>query len=223
MRHARALNAFTNPTTNSYRRLRFGQDEPVLLAYAAHNRSAALRIPYASAPRGQAGRARLPRPCANPYLAFAAVLMAGLDGIERRLEPGEPADRNLYDLPPEEAAGMGSVCRSLDEALDALEADHDFLTRGEVMPEELIRAYVRVKRGEIEAVERCPTRRSSPSTLKLPGRPPAATQATGSAAAISNASSGRPSTLARTRSPGTTALTPAGVPVNTRSPGSSAS
>jgi glutamine synthetase len=156
MRHARALNAFTNPTTNSYRRLRFGQDEPVLLAYAAHNRSAALRIPYASRPEGKRVELGFPDPCANPYLAFAAVLMAGLDGIERRLEPGEPADRNLYDLPPEEAAGMGSVCRSLDEALDALEADHDFLTRGEVMPEELIRAYVRVKRGEIEAVERVP-------------------------------------------------------------------
>ncbi|HEX8374507.1 MAG TPA: type I glutamate--ammonia ligase [Geminicoccaceae bacterium] len=156
IRHARALNAFTNPTTNSYRRLRFGQDEPVLLAYAAHNRSAALRIPYARHPEGKRVELGFPDPCANPYLAFAAVLMAGLDGIERRLEPGEPADRNLYDLPPEEAAGMGSVCRSLDEALDALETDHDFLTRGEVMPEELIRAYVRVKRGEIEAVERVP-------------------------------------------------------------------
>jgi glutamine synthetase len=155
-RHARALNAFTNPTTNSYRRLRFGRREPTLLAYAARNRSAAVRIPYAARPEGKRVELAFPDPGANPYLAFAAILMAGLDGIERRLEPGEPADRNLYDLPPEEAAGMGTVCRSLDEALDALEADHDFLAQGDVFPEELVEAYVRVKRQEIEAVESRP-------------------------------------------------------------------
>lgn len=155
LQHARALNAFTNPSTNSYRRLRFGRDEPALLAFAAHNRSAAVRIPYAARPEGKRVELRFPDPGANPYLAFAAILMAGLDGIERRLEPGEPADRNLYDLPPE-TAGLGTVCRSLDEALDALEADHDFLTKGEVMPEELLQAYVRVRRQELEVVERTP-------------------------------------------------------------------
>jgi glutamine synthetase len=156
MQHARALNAFTNPTTNSYRRLRFGRHEPTLLAYAAHNRSAALRIPYASRPEGKCVEIGFPDPAANPYLTFAAILMAGLDGIERRIEPGDPADRNLYDLPPEEAATFGSVCRSLDEALDALEADREFLLRGEVMPESLIDAYIRVKRQEIEEIERLP-------------------------------------------------------------------
>ena len=156
LRHARALNAFTNPTTNSYRRLRYAADVPGRLAYAARNRSAALRIPYASRPETKRVEVAFPDPGANPYLAFAAILMAGLDGIERKLEPGDPADRNLYDLPPEEASEFGTVCRSLDEALDALEADHDFLTQGEVLPLELIEAYVRVKRQEIEAVERLP-------------------------------------------------------------------
>jgi glutamine synthetase len=156
MQHARAINAFTNPTTNSYRRLRFGRQEPTLLAYAAHNRSAAIRIPYASRPEGKRVELTFPDPTANPYLAFTAILMAGLDGIERRIEPGDPADRNLYDLPLEEAASFGSVCRSLDEALDALERDREFLQRGEVMPETLIDAYVRVKRQEIAEIERLP-------------------------------------------------------------------
>lgn len=156
MAHARALNAFTNPTTNSYRRLRYGRQEPTLLAYAARNRSTAFRIPYAARPEGKRVELAFPDPAANPYLAFAAILMAGLDGIERRLEPGEAADRNLYDLPPEEAAAFGTVCRSLDEALDALEADHEFLTKDEVMPEELLEAYARVKRQEMEEIERRP-------------------------------------------------------------------
>ena len=156
MAHARALNAFTNPSSNSYRRLRPGHDEPALIAYAAHNRSAALRIPYARQPTAKRIEARFPDPTANPYLALTALLMAGLDGIERKLEPGEPIDRNLYDLPPDATDGLPRLCRSLDEALDALEADHEFLTRGEVMTQELIEAYIRVKRQEAELVARTP-------------------------------------------------------------------
>jgi glutamine synthetase len=156
MQHAKALNAFTNPTTNSYKRLRAGQDEPTLLAYAAHNRSAAVRIPYAARAEDKRIEVRFPDPCANPYLAFTAILMAGLDGIERKLEPGDAMDRNLYDLRPEEAEDLASVSRSLGEALDALEADHDFLARGDVVPPDLVQAYVEVKRRECELVERTP-------------------------------------------------------------------
>lgn len=156
MLHARALNAFTNPTTNSYRRLAPGQDEPTLLAYAAHNRSAALRIPYAAKAEAKRVEVRFPDPSANPYLAFAAILMAGLDGVERKLEPGDAMDRNLYDLRPEEAEDLASVSRSLPEALAALEADQDFLAKGDVLPPDLIRAYVAVKRREVELVERAP-------------------------------------------------------------------
>ena len=156
MAHARALNAFTNPTTNSYKRLRPGQDEPVLIAYAAHNRSAALRIPYAAHPEEKRVELRFPDPTANPYLALAATLMAGLDGIERKLEPGDALDRNLYDLRPDEAEDLAPVSRSLTEALAALVADHEFLTRGDVMPLDLIEAYVEVKRRECDEVERTP-------------------------------------------------------------------
>lgn len=156
MAHARALNAFTNPTTNSYKRLRPGQDEPVLIAYAAHNRSAALRIPYAAHPDEKRVELRFPDPTANPYLALAAVLMAGLDGIEHKLEPGDAMDRNLYDLRPEEADELASVSGSLPEALDALEADHEFLARGDVMPTDLIESYVEVKRRECDEVQRTP-------------------------------------------------------------------
>ncbi len=156
MAHARALNAFTNATTNSYKRLRPGQDEPTLIAYAAHNRSAAVRIPYAAQPEDKRVEVRFPDPSANPYLAFTAILMAGLDGIEQKLEPGDAMDRNLYDLRPEEADDLASVSRSLGEALDALEADHEFLTRGDVMPTDLVEAYVEVKRRECDLVERTP-------------------------------------------------------------------
>ena len=156
MAHARALNAFTNATTNSYKRLRPGQDEPTLIAYAAHNRSAAVRIPYAARPDDKRVEVRFPDPCANPYLAFTAILMAGLDGIEHKLEPGDAMDRNLYDLRPEEAEDLAAVSRSLGEALSALEADHEFLTRGDVMPTDLIEAYVEVKRRECDLVERTP-------------------------------------------------------------------
>lgn len=137
------------PTTNSYKRLRPGQDEPVLIAYAAHNRSAALRIPYAAHPDQKRIELRFPDPTANPYLALAAVLMAGLDGIEHKLEPGDAMDRNLYDLRPEEAEDLASVSASLPEALDALEADHDFLARGDVMPTDLIEF---LRRGETARV-----------------------------------------------------------------------
>jgi glutamine synthetase len=156
MAHARALNAFTNPSTNSYRRLRPGQGEPVLLGYAAHNRSAAIRIPYAAEPAGKRIELRFPDPLANPYLAFTAVLMAGLDGIERRLEPGDAMDRNLYDLDPAERGDIAAVAGSLEEALSALEADHDFLTHGDVVPLDLIEAYIRLKRDEAEQVARAP-------------------------------------------------------------------
>ena len=156
MAHARALNAFTNPTTNSYKRLRPGQDEPTLIAYAAHNRSAAIRIPYAARAEDKRVEVRFPDPTANPYLAFAAILMAGLDGIENRLEPGDAMDRNLYDLRPDEAEDLASVSRSLGEALDALEADHEFLARGEVLPTDLVEAYVEVKRRECDLVDRSP-------------------------------------------------------------------
>jgi glutamine synthetase len=154
--HAKALNAFTNPTTNSYKRLRPAGEESVLLAYAAHNRSAAVRIPYAARATTTRIEVRFPDPTANPYLAFTAILMAGLDGIARRLEPGDAMDRNIYDLRPEETEDMPTVARSLDEALDALEADHEFLLAGDVVPSDLIGAYVELKRREIDLVDATP-------------------------------------------------------------------
>ncbi|MCL6607626.1 MAG: type I glutamate--ammonia ligase [Geminicoccaceae bacterium] len=156
IQHARALNAFTNPTTNSYKRLRHGAEEPTLLTYAAHNRSAAIRIPYAARPERKRIEVRFPDPSANPYLAFTAILMAGLDGIERKLEPGDAMDRNVYDLRPEEVQDLPTVARSLDEALAALEEDHEFLLTGEVMSADLIRAYIALKRREIELVDTTP-------------------------------------------------------------------
>ena len=156
MRHAPALNAFTNPTTNSYRRLRPGAEEPTLLAYAAHNRSAAIRIPYAAAPAGKRIEVRFPDPSANPYLAFTAILMAGIDGIERKLEPGDAMDRNLYDLMPEDIEELPTVAFSVRAALDALEYDQDFPLRGEVMSDELLRAYIELKRKEVDQVEATP-------------------------------------------------------------------
>ncbi len=155
--HAPALNAFTNPTSNSYRRLQPGMDEPTLLTYAAHNRSAAIRIPYADRPDRKRVELRFPDPSANPYLATAAVLLAGLDGIARKLEPGDAMDRNLYDLKPDEIEGIPSTARSLEAALDALVADQDFLLRGDVMSSELIDAYVGVKRAELDHLARLPT------------------------------------------------------------------
>ena len=156
LHHARALNAFTNPTTNSYRRLAPGGDAPRLLAYAALNRSAAIRLPFAARPEDKRIEIRFPDPAANPYLAFAALLLAGLDGVARGIDPGEAIDRNLYDLPPEETDSLPTVARTLAEALDALDRDRDFLTADEVFTDDLLDAYIALKRAEIEAVERVP-------------------------------------------------------------------
>jgi glutamine synthetase len=156
LHHARALNAFTNPTSNSYRRLALGGGAPRQLAYAALNRSAAIRLPFADQPADKRVEARFPDPAANPYLAFAALLMAGIDGMLRQIDPGEAMDRNLYDLPPEETDDLPTVCRTLEEALDALDQDRAFLTEGEVFTDELIDAHIALKRAEVAAVERVP-------------------------------------------------------------------
>jgi glutamine synthetase len=123
LKHAKTLNAFTNPSTNSYKRLIPGFEAPVLRAYSARNRSGCVRIPWTESPKAKRVEARFPDPSANPYLCFAALLMAGLDGIKNKIHPGEPMDKDLYDLPPEELAGIPTVCGSLREALEALEAD----------------------------------------------------------------------------------------------------
>jgi glutamine synthetase len=156
LHHARALNAFTNPTTNSYRRLAPGGDAPRQLAYAALNRSAAIRLPFAARAEDKRVEVRFADPSANPYLAFSALVLAGLDGIARAIDPGEAMDRNLYDLPPEETDTLPTVCRTLAEALDALEQDCNFLTAGEVFTDDMVDAYIALKRAEIEAVERVP-------------------------------------------------------------------
>ncbi len=152
IKHARALNAITNPTTNSYRRLVPGFEAPVKLAYSARNRSASLRIPYVASDKARRVEVRFPDPMANPYLCFAALLMAGIDGIQNKIHPGEAADKNLYDLPPEENAKIPTVCSSLEQALDSLAADHDFLTAGGVFSEDMIQAYIDVKRQDVERV-----------------------------------------------------------------------
>jgi glutamine synthetase len=149
IRHARALNAITNPGTNSYKRLVPGFEAPVKLAYSARNRSASIRIPYATSQKGRRIEVRFPDPTANPYLAFAAMAMAGLDGIQNRIHPGDPADKNLYDLPPEENAKIPTVCSSLDQALDCLDKDREFLTRGGVFSNDFIDAYIELKMEEV--------------------------------------------------------------------------
>ncbi len=153
MRHARAINAFSNPTTNSYKRLVPGFEAPVLLAYSARNRSASCRIPYASSPGGKRVEVRFPDPAANPYLTFAAMLMAGLDGIENRIHPGDPMDKNLYDLPPEELEDVPTVCGSLRQALESLDADRDFLKKGDVFTDDIIDGYTELKWDEVYAFE----------------------------------------------------------------------
>ena len=152
IKHARALNAITNPTTNSYKRLVPGFEAPVMLAYSARNRSASLRIPHVSNPKARRVEVRFPDPAANPYLAFAAMLMAGLDGIENKIHPGEAADKNLYDLPPEEGKAIPTVASSLDMALEALDKDRAFLTRGGVFDNEMIDAYIELKMEEVTAL-----------------------------------------------------------------------
>lgn len=154
--HAKALNAFTNPATNSYKRLVPGFEAPVMLAYSASNRSASIRIPYAQNPKAAHIEVRFPDCMANPYLAFSAMLMAGLDGIENHLSPGDPLDKNLYDLPKEEAHNIPKVCASLEEALEALERDHDFLTKGGVMSEDFIESFIELKKAEITHVNAIP-------------------------------------------------------------------
>ncbi|HEY8331614.1 MAG TPA: type I glutamate--ammonia ligase [Pseudomonas sp.] len=148
IKHGKALNALTNPSTNSYKRLVPGFEAPVMLAYSARNRSASIRIPYVSSPKGRRIEARFPDPAANPYLAFAALLMAGLDGIQNKIHPGDAADKNLYDLPPEESKQIPQVCGSLKEALEALEADHDFLLKGGVFTKDFLEAFTELKSAE---------------------------------------------------------------------------
>jgi len=145
IKHARALNAFTNASTNSYKRLVPGFEAPVMLAYSARNRSASIRIPYEPSPKGKRIEVRFPDPTANPYLAFAAMLMAGIDGIQNKIHPGDAADKDLYDLPPEEEKELQLVAFSLDEALAALDADREFLKAGDVFSDDLIDAYIDLK------------------------------------------------------------------------------
>jgi glutamine synthetase len=149
IKHARALNAITNPGTNSYKRLVPGFEAPVKLAYSARNRSASIRVPFVTSPKGRRIEVRFPDPTANPYLAFAALMMAGLDGVQNKIHPGDPADKNLYDLPPEEDAKIPTVCHSLDQALAALDKDREFLTRGGVFSNDLIDAYIALKQEEV--------------------------------------------------------------------------
>ena len=150
IKHARALNAFTNGSTNSYKRLVPGFEAPVMLAYSARNRSASIRIPWVSNPKARRIETRFPDPSANPYLAFAALMMAGLDGIQNKIHPGDAMDKDLYDLPKEEALNIPKVAETLSEALDCLQADHEFLTRGGVFTEDMIKGYIDLKRGEVE-------------------------------------------------------------------------
>jgi glutamine synthetase len=156
IKHAKALNAFTNPLTNSYKRLIPGFEAPVLLAYSARNRSASCRIPYSASPKGKRVEVRFPDPGANPYLAFAAMLMAGLDGITNKIHPGDAMDKNLYDLPPEELSQVPTVCGSLREALQNLEKDHDFLLKGDVFSKDFIESYVELKWEEVYKFEHTP-------------------------------------------------------------------
>ena len=156
IKHARALNAFTNPTTNSYKRLVPGYEAPVMLAYSARNRSASIRIPIVSSAKARRIEVRFPDPAANPYLAFAAQLMAGLDGIINKIHPGDAMDKNLYDLPPEEAKEIPTVAPSLGDALDALAADHEFLVRGGVFTEDAINTYIDLLRADVQRLNMTP-------------------------------------------------------------------
>ncbi len=145
IKHAKSLNAFTNPGTNSYKRLVPGFEAPVLLAYSARNRSASCRIPFSNSPKGKRVEIRFPDPLANPYLAFAAMLMAGLDGIKNKIHPGDPMDKDLYDLPPEELKDIPTVCGSLREAIAAAREDRDYLKAGGVFDDDQIDAYLALK------------------------------------------------------------------------------
>ena len=156
LKHAKALNAITNPGTNSYKRLIPGFEAPVLRAYSARNRSGCIRIPWAESPKAKRVEARFPDPSANPYLAFAALLMAGIDGIKNRIDPGPSSDKDLYDLPPEELAQIPTVCGSLREALQELEKDHEFLLQGDVFTRDQLEGYMALKWEEVYAFEHTP-------------------------------------------------------------------
>ncbi|HEY6281488.1 MAG TPA: type I glutamate--ammonia ligase [Burkholderiales bacterium] len=149
IKHARALNAITNPGTNSYKRLVPGFEAPINLAYSSRNRSAAVRVPLVSNPKSRRIEVRFPDPITNPYLAFTAMMMAGLDGIQKKIHPGDPIDKNLYDLPPEEAKKVPHPCASLEEALECLNKDREFLTRGGVFSNDMLDAYVALKMEEV--------------------------------------------------------------------------
>ncbi|ACL74327.1 glutamate--ammonia ligase [Thioalkalivibrio sulfidiphilus] len=149
IKHARALNAFTNASTNSYKRLVPGFEAPVMLAYSARNRSASIRIPFVMSPKARRIEVRFPDSTANPYLAFSAMMMAGLDGIQNKIHPGEAMDKNLYDLPPEEEKQIPQVCHALDQALNALDKDRDFLKAGGVFSDDMIDAYIALKMEEV--------------------------------------------------------------------------
>ncbi|GBQ21247.1 type I glutamate--ammonia ligase [Gluconacetobacter sacchari] len=156
IKHAKALNAFTNPSTNSYKRLIPGFEAPVLLAYSARNRSASCRIPYATSPKAKRVEVRFPDPTANPYLSFAAMLMAGLDGIKNKIHPGDAMDKDLYDLPPDELKQIPTVCGSLREALESLAADYEFLLAGGVFTKDQIESYLELKWQEVYRFEHTP-------------------------------------------------------------------
>ena len=156
IKHAKAINAFTNPGTNSYKRLIPGFEAPVLLAYSARNRSASCRIPFATSPAGKRVEVRFPDALANPYLAFSAMLMAGLDGIQNKINPGDAMDKDLYDLPPEELADVPTVCGSLRQAMDAVDADREFLKKGGVFTDDVIDSYMDLKWEEIYNFEHTP-------------------------------------------------------------------
>ena len=149
IKHAKAINALTNAGTNSYKRLVPGFEAPVMLAYSARNRSASIRIPWVSNPKARRIEVRFPDSSSNPYLAFAAMLMAGLDGIQNKIHPGDPADKDLYDLEPEEAKHIPTVCHSLDMALEHLDKDREFLTRGGVFTNDVIDSYIALKTQEV--------------------------------------------------------------------------
>ena len=156
LKHAKSLNAFTNPSTNSYKRLIPGFEAPVLRAYSARNRSGCVRIPWTESPKAKRVEARFPDPSSNPYLCFSALLMAGLDGIKNKINPGEAMDKNLYDLPAEELADIPTVCGSLREAIEELQKDHDYLLAGNVFTKDQINGYIELKIEEIESYEHTP-------------------------------------------------------------------
>ncbi|MFN9543654.1 MAG: type I glutamate--ammonia ligase, partial [Alphaproteobacteria bacterium] len=156
IKHAKAINALTNPLTNSYKRLIPGFEAPVLLAYSSRNRSASIRIPFGAGPKAKRIEVRFPDPGANPYLAYAAMLMAGLDGIQNKIHPGQPMDKDLYALPPEELKDVPQVCGSLREALDNLDRNRAFLKRGNVFSDDFIDSFIELKMQEVYAYEHTP-------------------------------------------------------------------